>query len=39
MNRTLATARRVLQQLSHDRRSIALIVLLPSILMVLFKYI
>lgn len=39
MNRTLATARRVLQQLSHDRRSIALIVLLPSILLALFKYI
>ncbi len=39
MTRTWATARRVLQQLSHDRRSIALIVLVPSILMVLFKYI
>ncbi|GAA3517548.1 ABC transporter permease [Aeromicrobium panaciterrae] len=39
MTRTLATARRVLQQLSHDRRSIALIVLLPSILLALFKYI
>ena len=39
MTRTLATARRVLQQLSHDRRSIALIVLLPSLLLVLFKYI
>ena len=39
MNRTLATTRRVLQQLSHDRRSIALIVLLPSILLALFKYI
>jgi len=39
MTRTLATARRVLQQLSHDRRSIALIVLLPSVLLVLFKYI
>ncbi len=39
MNRTLATTRRVLQQLSHDRRSIALIVLLPSVLLALFKYI
>ncbi len=39
MKRTWATARRVLQQLSHDRRSIALIVLVPSLLMVLFKYI
>ena len=39
MTRTLATTRRVLQQLSHDRRSIALIVLLPSILLALFKYI
>jgi len=39
MTRTLATARRVLEQLSHDRRSIALIVLLPSVLLALFKYI
>ncbi len=39
MNRTLATARRVLQQLSHDRRSIALIVVLPSLLLWLFKYV
>lgn len=39
MTRALATSRRVLQQLSHDRRSIALIVLLPSILLALFKYI
>ncbi|MCW2752339.1 MAG: antibiotic transporter permease, partial [Aeromicrobium sp.] len=39
MRRLVATARRVLQQLSHDRRSIALIVLLPSVLLVLFKYI
>ncbi len=39
MKRTLATTRRVLQQLSHDRRSIALIVLLPSVLLALFKYI
>lgn len=39
MTRTLATARRVLQQLSHDRRSIALIVVLPSLLLFLFKYV
>lgn len=39
MTRTLATARRVLQQLSHDRRSIALIVVLPSVLLILFKYV
>jgi ABC-2 type transport system permease protein len=39
MNRTLATARRVLQQLSHDRRSVALIVLMPSLLLLVFKYV
>lgn len=39
MNRTLATARRVLEQLSHDRRSVALIVVLPSLLLLLFKYV
>ncbi|MDR7085827.1 ABC-2 type transport system permease protein [Aeromicrobium panaciterrae] len=39
MTRTLATARRVLHQLSHDPRSIALMVLLPSVLLTLFKYI
>jgi ABC-2 type transport system permease protein len=39
MTRTLATARRVLQQLSHDRRSIDLIVVLPSVLLLLFKYV
>ena len=39
MTRTLATARRVLQQLSHDKRSIALIVVLPSLLLFLFKYV
>lgn len=37
MTRSVATARRVLQQLAHDRRSVALVVLLPSLLMVLFK--
>jgi len=39
MKRTLATARRVLQQLSHDRRSVVMIVLLPSFLITLFRYI
>ena len=37
--RTLACARRVLEQLSHDRRSIALIVLMPSVLMLVFRYV
>jgi len=35
----MATSRRVLQQLSHDRRSLALIVVLPSLLLWLFKYV
>ena len=39
MKGTLATARRVLQQLSHDRRSLAIIVVLPSVLLVLFRYV
>lgn len=39
MTRTLATSRRVLQQLSHDHRSVALIVVLPSVLLLLFKYV
>ncbi|AXT86150.1 antibiotic ABC transporter permease [Aeromicrobium sp. A1-2] len=39
MSRTFATARRVLQQLSHDPRSIVLIVVLPSVLLLLFKYV
>jgi ABC-2 type transport system permease protein len=37
--RTMACARRVLQQLSHDRRSIALIVLMPSVLLLVFRYV
>ncbi|MDQ1729857.1 MAG: type transport system permease protein [Pseudonocardiales bacterium] len=37
--RTLATARRVLQQLSHDRRSLALMIVVPSVLLILFKYV
>lgn len=39
MTRTLATSKRVLQQLSHDHRSLALIVVLPSLLLLLFKYV
>lgn len=39
MRRTMATSQRVLQQLAHDRRSVILIVVLPSVLMVLFKYV
>lgn len=39
MTRSFATARRVLQQLSHDRRSVALIVLMPSVLLLVFKYV
>lgn len=39
MNRTLATARRVASQLRHDHRSVALIVVLPSLLLWLFKYV
>jgi ABC-2 type transport system permease protein len=37
--RTLATARRVLQQLGHDRRSIALLLVVPSGLLFLLKYV
>jgi ABC-2 type transport system permease protein len=37
--RTLACARRVLQQLSHDHRSVALIVLMPSVLLLVFRYV
>lgn len=39
MSRTLATARRVLQQLSHDPRSIVLIAAMPSILLLVFRYV
>jgi len=34
----LATAARVLRQLRHDRRTIALILLVPSVLLVILKY-
>lgn len=37
--RTIATARRVLQQLAHDRRSVALMLIVPSLLLTLFKYV
>ncbi|MGI9084394.1 MAG: ABC transporter permease [Aeromicrobium sp.] len=39
LGRTLACARRVLQQLSHDHRSVALIVLMPSVLLLVFRYV
>jgi ABC-2 type transport system permease protein len=39
ITRTLATARRVLQQLSHDKRSVALMIVVPSVLLLLFKYV
>jgi ABC-2 type transport system permease protein len=35
---TLATARRVLTQLRHDPRSVAILVLVPTVLMVLLRY-
>lgn len=38
-HRTLATARRVLQQLQHDPRTIALILFVPSILMIIMRYV
>lgn len=37
--RTLATAGRVLKQLSHDRRALALIFLVPPILLIILKYV
>lgn len=36
---TLATARRVLAQLRHDHRTLALIVGVPSVLMILLRYV
>ncbi|GAB3278023.1 ABC transporter permease [Actinocorallia lasiicapitis] len=36
---TLATARRILDQLRHDKRTIALIVVVPTVLMVLLRYV
>lgn len=39
MRKTLATTRRVLRQLSHDHRSVAMIMLVPVVLLTLMKYI
>ncbi|MGW1139480.1 ABC transporter permease [Streptomyces zhihengii] len=39
MSRTLATAARVLRQLRHDRRSIALMVLVPCVMLFLLRYV
>ena len=39
MIRTFATARRVLQQLGHDRRSLAMLLVVPTALLVLLKYV
>ncbi|WP_309112901.1 ABC transporter permease [Saccharothrix sp.] len=36
---TLATTRRILTQLRHDHRTVALMVLLPSVLLVLLRYV
>ena len=36
---TLATARRILAQLRHDRRTVAMLVLVPSLLMVLLRFV
>jgi ABC-2 type transport system permease protein len=36
---TLATTRRVLQQLRHDPRTVAMVILLPSLLVVLLRYV
>jgi ABC-2 type transport system permease protein len=36
---TLATSRRILTQLRHDRRTVALLVLVPSLLMILLRYV
>jgi ABC-2 type transport system permease protein len=38
-SRTLATARRVLLQLRHDPRTVVLMVVVPSLLMVLLRYV
>jgi ABC-2 type transport system permease protein len=36
---TLATAHRILNQFRHDRRTVALMILLPSVLLVLLRYV
>jgi ABC-2 type transport system permease protein len=35
---TLATARRVLSQIRHDRRTLAMLLVLPAVLMILLRY-
>ena len=37
--RTLATARRMLEQLRHDHRTVGMTILLPSLLVVLLRYV
>lgn len=37
--KVFATARRVLQQLSHDHRTLALILIVPSALLIILKYV
>jgi ABC-2 type transport system permease protein len=39
LDRTLATARRVLRQLAHDPRTIALMLVVPCVLLTLLKYV
>ncbi|MDX6356932.1 MAG: type transport system permease protein [Streptomyces sp.] len=39
LTRTVATARRVLRQLSHDPRTIALMLVVPCVLLTLLKYV
>ena len=39
LRRTVATAARVLRQLSHDRRTIALLLVVPCLLMTLLRYV
>ena len=39
MKRTFATTNRVLRQISHDRRTLALIIVVPPLLITLFKYV
>jgi ABC-2 type transport system permease protein len=36
---TLATTRRILSQLRHDRRTLALLIAVPSLLMILLRYV
>lgn len=37
--KTLATAKRVLQQLSHDHRTLVLVLIIPSVLLTILKYV